>query len=217
MQKYGFKILVLIIIICSVTILISACTSSSNLVKDASFKEPMPMVILPFENLSLDLPAGELMRLFFYIGLKEKGYEVKDITETDSLLNLLGITDGGQLNSVNDDQLQEKLNSKAFLYGKLIEATYSTIGIKKTKKVTCSIRIVADGKEIWNDQETHDESGYGNLLNPVGSIMQQVVDKQFEKMFSAYAGHPLEEILEIVAYKIQDKMPGKRKEKSGWN
>lgn len=203
--------LILAVLICI------SCFSSSNLTKSSSFKKPIPIAILPFENMSMDLKAGELMRLFFVIGMQEMGYQVQELAITDSILQSIGITDGGQLPSLTAQELHQKLNIQGLLYGTLVEATYSTSGITMKKKVTASVKIVKDGIEVWSDEETSKEGGLGNLANPLQGLAQQVVDKQFEKMFQNYAGHPLEAHIEAVTYKLQEKMPGEREEKSGWN
>ncbi len=209
------KINIRVILILTV-ILISSCTKS-NLIKDTSFNKPIKIAILPFANETTDLEAGELERLFFFLGLKEKGYDVLSMDITNEKLKNIGITDGGQLNSISPKELQNELKVKGLLYGTLIDAQYSTHGITTKKKVTVEIRVLINGNQVWFDQETLKQGGLGNLLNPLQSLAQQVVDKSLEKAFSKYHGHPLENYLEEIAYKLQNKMPGKRKEKSGWN
>jgi hypothetical protein len=187
------------------------------MISDKSFDQPISIAVLPFENMTADLPAGELMRLYFCLGLKEKGYTVMEISQVDSILQRLGITDGGQLGSITPEELQKMFKTEGLLYGTLIKATYSTLGVTTSKNVTANARVMRNGTEVFSDEETSKEGGLGNLVNPLKGLADQIVDKQFEKMFAKYRGHPLDTHIEAVAYKIQNKMPGKREEKSGWN
>lgn len=198
-------------------ILISGCAGSKYLVSDPSFTEPIPIAVLPFENQTTELAVCELARLYFVLGMQEKGYEVLGYAETDSILRLLGITQGGQLSAITAQELHNELGVEGLLYGTLIEAEYSTKAIKKTKKVTVSIELRRNGVNVWQDQETVSQTELGNILNPLAGLAEQVVDKTFEKAFAQYHGHPLEAQAEQVVYKLQDRMPGKRKGSSGWN
>ncbi len=200
-----------------ITLLLLVGCASSNLVKDKTFDEPIKIAILPFANETTDLASAELSRLFFIIGLKEKGYDVVDMETTDRILKENGITDGGQLNSISPTELQKKLGTEGLLYGSVIDAEYSTLGIVKKKKATVKIIVKQNEKNVWQDQETVKEGGLGNLANPLQGLTEQVVDKTFEKAFAKYSGHPLEPLFEALIYKLQNKMPGKRVEKSGWN
>lgn len=193
------------------------CAGSKYLKSDPTFKEPIPIAVLPFENETTDLPAGELARLFFFLGMQEKGYEVLDYSATDSILRDLGITQGGQLPSISPEELHAKLGVEGLLYGTLIDAEYSTKGITKKKKVTVSIKLLRNGASVWEDQRSASEGGIGNILNPLATLAEQMVDKAFEKAFAQYHGHPLETQVEQVVYELQKKMPGEREEASGWN
>lgn len=212
MKKNYFVLLLFVL-----QFIIFGCATNKYLVKDPSFKEPIQIAVLPFANETTDLPACELERLFFFIGMGEKGYKVLDITTTDSLLKKTGITDGGQLNSISSKELKNLLKVEGLLYGTLVEAQYSTLAVISKKKVTVKIDLIKDDKSIWKDQETVKATSLGNIVSPLAGLAQQVADKTFAKAFAKYHGHPIEAFLEKVAYKLQNKMPGKRKEASGWN
>jgi len=200
-----------------IMLLLLVSCATSNLVKDKTFTKPIKIAILPFANETTDLASGELSRLFFIIGMKEKGYDVVDMETTDRILKENGITDGGQLNSISPTELQKKLGTEGLLYGTVIDAEYSTLGIVKKKKATVKIIVKQNDKNVWEDQDTVKEGGLGNLANPLQGLAEQVVDKTFEKAFAKYSGHPLEPLFEQLIYKLQNKMPGKRVEESGWN
>lgn len=199
-------------------ILIIGCSSSKEaLYINSSFTQPFQIAVLPFENQTTELAVSELSRLFFVLGMEEKGYQIQPISQTDSILLEMGITDGGQLTSVTVDELLKKLNVTGLLYGNVLEAEYSTLAIIQKQNVKVHIRLYRNSDLVWEDEEEEGSTGIGNIINPLQGLAQQVVDKQFKKIFSKYYGHPLEGLTEIVAYKLQDKMPGIRKEKSGWN
>ncbi|MBC8415267.1 MAG: DUF799 family lipoprotein [Candidatus Cloacimonetes bacterium] len=216
MFNLNCKKLFIIATLCTILFLLS-CAGSKYLYKDPSFKEPIPVAVLPFENQTTDIGAAELARLFFVIGMAEKGYTVLEYSKTDSILMSLGLTDGGQLPSISPEELHKELGVQGLLYGTLIDAQYSTYGISKKRKATIKIKLLQNGTRVWENQVSKSESGLGNILNPLAGLVEQVVDKAFEKAFAKYHGHPLEPVIEKAVYKLQDKMPGKRKVTSGWN
>ncbi|MBA4322187.1 MAG: hypothetical protein C0408_05155 [Odoribacter sp.] len=197
-------------------IFLSGCATNKFLVKDPSFTEPILIAVLPFSNETTDLAACELERLFFFLGMEEKGYKVLDMTTTDSLLQKAGITDGGQLNSISSKELKNLLKVEGLLYGTLVEAQYSTLAVVSKKRVTVRIDLIKDDKSVWKDQETVKVTSLGKIFTPLAGLASQVTDKAFAKAFAKYHGHPIEDLLEQTAYKLQNKMPGKRVEVSGW-
>jgi len=176
----------------------------------------MSLAVLPFANETTDLTAGELARLLFALGLQEKGYQVLDNETVDAKLRELGITDGGQLNSITENELTEALQVEGLVYGTLLEAEYSTKAVASTKKATIAVRIVKNSQTAFDDRETSADSQTGSSLNVVKSFANQLIDKTSEKAFAKYHGHPLELQIETAVYKLQDRIPGQRVEKSGW-
>lgn len=214
------NIKVLFLVFCFITLVVLSCGGGGSikfLYHDPSFSNPMSVAVLPFANNTTDLAAGELSRILFAAGMVEKGYEVLDYDKTNEILNNLGITDGGQLGSIEPSELQSKLGVKGLVYGTLMEATYSTTGVMKKKSVTLHIKIISNGNRVWEGEKNAKDSGIGNLLNPLKGLGEQLVNKTFEKAFAKYHGHPLDAFIENVVVILLDKMPGKKVEKSGWN
>ena len=87
--------------------------------ENAKLVKPIPVVVLPFENETTDLAAGELARLLFMLGLQEKGYELLGLGRTDSLLQEIGITQGGQLGAVPTEKLTDLFDTRGLVYGNL--------------------------------------------------------------------------------------------------
>mgnify|MGYP004002507965 FL=1 len=204
-----------ILIISTIILLLSGCAGNKSpfLYIAPEFNTVLSIAVLPFENHTTDLDVGEMSRLFMTLGLKEKGYNVLSLDETDLFLQRLGITDGGQLPSVEFEKLIKLLDTETLLYGELLNAEYSTKGISIEKKVTISCKIVKNGKIIWKNQVTSKTKTYGNI----SAIPEQLINKTFEKAFKNYAGHPLEMHVERVINDLQKSLPGNRVEKSGWN
>jgi hypothetical protein len=178
--------------------------------------EGMSLAVLPFANNTTDLAAGELSRLLFALGIKEKGYHVLDNDTVDARLRELGISEGGQLGSITDSVLVNALQVDGLVFGTLLEAEYSTKAVSSTKKVTIAVRITKDGQTFFSDQQTAKHSQVGGSLNPLTALGGQIVDKTSEKAFAKYHGHPLEMLIEEAIYKLQDKIPGTRVEKASW-
>jgi hypothetical protein len=178
--------------------------------------EGMSLAILPFANNTTDLAAGELARLLFALGMREKGYNVLDNDTVDAKLRELGISEGGQLTGITDSVLVNALQAEGLLYGTLLEAEYSTKAVSSTKKVTIAVRIMKNGQTFFSDQQTSKHSQMGGSLNPLKALGGQIVDKTSEKAFAKYHGHPLEQLIEEAIYKLQDKIPGMRVEKAAW-
>jgi hypothetical protein len=176
----------------------------------------MSLAVLPFANNTTDLAAGELARLLFALGIKEKGYQVIDIDTVDAKLRELGISEGGQLGGIPDSVLVNALQVEGLAYGTLLEAEYSTKAVSSTKKVTVAVTILKNGQTFFSDQQTAKHSQMGGSFNPLKALGGQIVDKTSEKAFAKYHGHPLELLIEEAIYKLQDKMPGTRVEKNGW-
>jgi len=178
--------------------------------------EGMSLAVLPFANSTTDLAAGELARLLFALGMKEKGYDVLDVDTVDAKLRELGISEGGQLASIADSVLVNALEAEGLVYGALLEAEYSTKAVSSTKKVTIAVRIMKNGQTFFSDQETSKHSQMGGSFNPLKALGGQIIDKTSEKAFAKYHGHPLEQLIEEAIYKLQDKVPGTRVEKAAW-
>jgi len=210
---------VIFLLLCLILFTIVSCGGGSIkfFYHDPLFSKPMSIAVLPFANNTTDLPAGELTRILFAAGMMEKGYEVLDYDKTNEILNNLGITDGGQLGSISETELQGKLGVQGLVYGTLLEAAYTTKGVMSKKSITLHVKIVNNGKRVWEGEKNAKDSSIGNLMNPLKGLASQVANKTFEKAFAKYKGHPLDAFAEAVVVKLQEKIPGKRVEKSGWN
>jgi len=145
----------------------AARSGNAGSAEKAKLVKPIPVVVLPFENETTDLAAGELARLLFMLGLQEKGYEILGLGRTDSLLQGIGITQGGQLGAVPTEKLTDLFDTRGLVYGNLLQAEYSTKGISTKKMVTMNIRVMKGGEEIWMGEGSAKTGG--GLTGPMSS------------------------------------------------
>ena len=123
------------------------------------FTVPERIAILPTINYTSDVKGGIVIRHLFYEELADKEYcQLVDTDLIDSLLNLEGITDGGQISTVEDSALHRILRSDGLLYITLLECEYQTIGISSTKKVKANFQLFTPVHHlIWEDERAVEE------------------------------------------------------------
>ena len=200
----------LLLVFFSALLLIMSCASAP--VFNAPFNRPIKIAVLPFENQTTDLPAGYLARLLFERSLRSKGYDVIDNGVVDNVLKeVFGITDGGQLNSASAKEIQTKMGVEGLLYGTVITAKYSTLGVYAKKEATLLASVKMDGKEVWSKQKTVKETKLGSIANPLGALADQLIEKTIEKTLSKLLGHPLSEQFEEIIQKMQKEMPREKR------
>jgi hypothetical protein len=115
------------------------------------------IAILLFDNISNDITAESMLRDMFYKGLRAKGWNVLDNSYVDEKLRSIGITDGGQLNSVSIKKLKELLGVKYLCYGTINDFKLQNIGYVINKVVELNIKIV----DTDDEKVVFDETGIG--------------------------------------------------------
>lgn len=167
------------------------------------------VAVLPFANETNDLDGSSVFRKLFFEGLCKRGYTVLPLAEIDTKLNELGITQGGQLNSISQEELMKELNVPALVYGTLNKCTYVTAAIYKKKEVAGEVKIYYQGELFWEDkrQVKEDEFVEGNVLKNFG---KQLVDKLADKALAGVLKiHPLQPQLEQMTNTLLQGIPGK--------
>jgi len=134
------------------------CSCTYNVKNKKIYNFPRDSVaILPFDNMSNDITAENMLREMFYKGLRSKGWNVIDNSYVDEKLRGIGITDGGQLNSVDFKKLKEILGVRYLCYGIIEEFKFQNIGYVINKVVELNIKIV----DTDNGSIVFDEKGVG--------------------------------------------------------
>ena len=79
------------------------------------------LAVLPMANETTNLDGPKYLRKALYKKLKHpRGFSIVPMDTTDSILNEIGITDGGQLGIISVKELGEKIPAKRLLYTNLL-------------------------------------------------------------------------------------------------
>ncbi|MFH0807203.1 MAG: GNA1162 family protein [Elusimicrobiota bacterium] len=136
-------------------------------------REPLPQIkvaILPMDNQTTNMDGPRLVREKFYRRMQEKyGYITQPIEETDALLKEMGITDGGQLNSVKPQDVGKKLNVDALIYGNLLVFKPVRVSLGAVLKVSYRMLDTNTGGTLW---ETEDGISALSKINPNESMLR---------------------------------------------
>jgi hypothetical protein len=193
MKKYiGFLCLSLLLI---------SCAAQRRTIDLAGFG--YELAILPMANETTNLDGPVVLRKALYKKLTHRGYSVMPLEETDSLLNEMGITDGGQLNALPVKEISEKLQARRLVYTNLI--TFKPLRIALFEVIKLNIRMF-DGKSetlIWETDQgvfgqkrkNKESSWDGHLKSLVGAAL-------VEKVVRAPLYAEVDKITNIIVRKI---------------
>lgn len=112
------------------------------------------IAVLPFDNYSNDLAAEDILRDLVIDRFKKKGWIVIDKSIVDERLKSIGITDGGQLRSVQPQELIRIFNTRYLCYANINEFKFQNIGFVITKKVELNMKIYDNNKGEYIFDET---------------------------------------------------------------
>lgn len=118
-----------------------------------NFSNPIKRVaILPMKNDTVDVNGPDMVRSKMEAALKERGYNVKPLKESDQILrDQMGINLGGQLDLTTPQKLGEALGVEGVLYGNLMDFDETTTGLYNVKKVRAKFKLVnaMTGSTFW--------------------------------------------------------------------
>ncbi|MBI4656526.1 MAG: DUF799 family lipoprotein [Elusimicrobia bacterium] len=163
------------------------------------------LVLLPFENRTVDLSAQEILRKMVHRRFTEKGYSLLSIEETDEKLRSIGITDGGQLNSAQTDKLEKLFGKGMFCYGIVEDFMLQNVGFVVRKKVALSLKISSSSGEIL-----FEASGEGRdlkIFTDREKAKKAFVTQTAVKLVQNILKTPLLRESEIAVEKIFSKIP----------
>lgn len=186
-------------------VILFACGPKAKFVKmDNLWTPPKNVAVLPFENFSNDTEGPNLVRLLFIQQLINKGFNPQNFEETDKILRDLGITDGGQLNSISSIELVKNLGVDGLFYGKLLNFKYSVGILKTTRNVKLNVKLIDGWRNdlYWESEQEHDESksrlGAIMSLNlkeiaedAIKDIGKDLLVKGLSQALKGMLGHPL--------------------------
>lgn len=124
------------------------------LAPDFGARAPARVAVLPFDNESVDLAGPELLRRLVFSRLEGHGFAAPGLEAVDAALAAsLGITDGGQLRSVEPARLGRALGADGLLYGTVEDFAFVNVGFAVRRVVRLRLRLVeaAGGARLWED------------------------------------------------------------------
>ncbi len=156
---------------------LTSCGPKAKFV-EKNYAPPEVTAILPAVNNSTDVEGGIVFRNLIYKHFEatKPAYSILSRDRTDSLLNEAGITDGGQLEAVENDELMKILNVDGLFFITIEEMKYQTLGISSTRKVKANFKLLKGGRVIWEDDREvdHGKSALGTIVSaindPVGTL-----------------------------------------------
>jgi len=112
---------------------------------------PQKIAILPAINYSTDVEGAIVFRNLLYLQLQNsKKFDLLNIEKVDEILNEEGITDGGQLNMIENTNLFKILETDGLLFFTINEMIFRTYGIGSDKKVDVNFKIITPDTTYWN-------------------------------------------------------------------
>jgi hypothetical protein len=160
------------------------------------YRPPEKIAILPTINQTIDVKGGIVFRNIMYLKLTQKKYAVLlENNIVDSLLNEKGITDGGQLKTMTNEELFNALNVDGIIYVDLLECEYKTLGVSETRKIKANFKLYSRPSHlIWEDEKKVDNgksaasSIFGAILDPVGTMKESAKDLGKQVVMKAVKG-----------------------------
>jgi hypothetical protein len=194
-------------------LLLISCASHRRGYKADSFQAPLPVAVLPVDNMSNDLSSARMFRELFKNSLQDLGYPVAKNSDVDFLLQQNGLTDGGQLRNIPPENLCRMLGVDAVFIGTLEKANQLTTGIYNKKQVRVSMKLFQRSDLLWADTAEASSKNIGLSGKAIGDAF---VKRAAGKALSKFNGHPLLVLTEEMIYDLQRKLPGKRIAPTGW-
>jgi hypothetical protein len=201
---------------------ITACGPTADFIAD-DFQQPNKIAVLPIINNTVDLTAGEVVRSVSFVNLYNYQYaEILELTETDSLMREFGITDGGQLASVDMNELYEVLECDGIFLIELKEASYGTVGARRENRIVhANYSLHSYGKKLYEHDvkiEKKSSSLVGGLLsvatNPVGALTDRAVDTAVKGIRGIIMEHELLPEINENFSEIMQTLPGDKVRRS---
>jgi hypothetical protein len=205
---------VLIFVLVSQIILLSTCMRQR-----AQFKMPQQIAILPTINHTTDVAGGLVFRYLLYEALNDR-YPAKFVAVemVDTLLNEEGITDGGQLNAVENEELFKILAADGLLFIELTACDYKTLGISETRRVSARFLLVGTHADtLWRFEHEVDEGKsvfdtFFQALDDPKEAFKNSAEDLGEQLAAKGAkmwilDHPLKPEMEAVIEETLDSLP----------
>jgi hypothetical protein len=163
---------------------------------------PETIAILPFANNSADVGVQNFARYSLFIQLQNKGYNCIDLASIDNMLNDMGITEGGQLETVTLDELGKKLGADGIVYGTVLTAKRVMAGVYFKKEFSAEYKLYRypDGANYWDATYLSKDSRI--VLNPAELLKtaaeEMAKEIAVDTLTKLFKSHPLREQIDMV-------------------
>ncbi|HAH08124.1 MAG TPA: hypothetical protein DCM05_16630 [Elusimicrobia bacterium] len=121
---------------------------------DFAARAPASVAVLPFDNATTSLLGPVLLRKKVAESLRGRGWQVKGEEETDSALQAIGLTDGGQINAFKPEALAQALSVDGYFWGSVERFSYRNVGFFSQRAVELTLKLVEpkSGESLWEGQ-----------------------------------------------------------------
>jgi len=180
---------------------------------------PDRIAVLPTINQTTDVLGSIVFRNLFYLELmKEYSAYLIPLEKVDTLLNEEGITQGGQLAAIENQELIQILKADGLLYITLLACDYQTLGISETRRVEAHFTLISSlNDSLWDfeyevDQGKSVADSFLGLLGDPKSFLKDTAE-DFGKQLAQKGGrmwllsHPLNPEMNIVIEEAVDDLP----------
>ncbi|MBI4656854.1 MAG: hypothetical protein HY746_08945 [Elusimicrobia bacterium] len=113
------------------------------------------VAVLPFSDETTSVDGPEMLRNFVFGTLKQGGYDLLSLEETDGILRNYGFSQGGQLKAAKNQDLCKWLRVERLFFGHITEFNEIMLGVynKRSVKGRLSLWDVNSGSEIWSGEK----------------------------------------------------------------
>ncbi|HOL62406.1 MAG TPA: DUF799 family lipoprotein [Elusimicrobiales bacterium] len=169
--------------------------------------EPFPekIALLPFDNMSVDIDASDIMENLIESYIDSQGFDLQDMKITREKLNLIGITDGGQLNSQTPLELANLLGVDAVLYGEVREFSNKNIGFYYSRTVEVYVKLVdpKTSRIIWETTKRKSNSKLGlSKEAALNNLKSGYAQKAFETLMKSQLKEEADEVARMIAKEL---------------
>lgn len=181
--------------------LLGACAVKAKYLVEG-FTVPSTVALLPLSNQSNELGAPEIARKLMLEHLREKGYSVKPLADTDDILTRNGISEGGQLNAITPEKLGSELGVDGLVYGDVIEYNFINIGVYRNRVVEINFKILdpVTGDVIWEDERKVSNKEFTLDRDEIGrSFAVGLARKMIENVISSPLMPECKEVIRKIA------------------
>jgi hypothetical protein len=177
------------------------------------YSRPQKVAVLPTINHTVDVEGAIVFRNIFFIKLYKKKYaDLLNNTRVDSLLNEAGITDGGQLGLITQQELVNLLKVDGLFYIDLLECTTTPLERGKYGTVKANFKLFSPPSHlIWEDEQEEVkkmDSTSGGLADLIGDYFAEVTAKLIIETASGWLfDHELKNEMDKLIKKSLKKLP----------